>query len=146
MKKSEQPATKGDVTEAIEELAQMTHRSFVYMQDNMATKDDLNEVKMDVAEVKDDLAEVKNKLEILESKMATKDDLKAFATKQDLKAFATKQDFYQLEDRMDVKFDKLIERFDAALNTFSEAIHALIVSQEKMNNRLQAVEQKVFDR
>ena len=45
----------------------------------------------------------------IEERMATKEDLKAFATKEDLETFkiATKEDFKRLENKMDSEFSSV---------------------------------------
>jgi hypothetical protein len=49
------------------------------------------------------LAELEEALDKRFSKMATKEDLKAFATKEDLKAFATKDDLKAFATKDDLK-------------------------------------------
>jgi len=72
---------------------------FVFLQENMATKDDIADIRRDFA-TKDDL-----------KGFATKDDLRAFATKDDLKAFATKDDLRSMRDELMTHLDGIVKRF-----------------------------------
>ena len=53
-----------------------------------------------------------NTFQQLDSKMATKEDLKAFATKEDLKALATKEELDEAIGKVDEKIDKVDEKVD----------------------------------
>jgi alanine racemase len=66
-----EPATKKDVEEAAEELAQMTQRSFTYMQEHTATKDDV--------------AEIVERIDSIEQSMATKEDMSRMEDRIDAK-------------------------------------------------------------
>ena len=67
---------------------------------NLATKQDIEELKRDLA-TKEDVKRVRQDLDDIRKVMATKDDLKSLATKQDLddirKVMATKDDIRRLD-------------------------------------------------
>ena len=67
---------------------------------NLATKQDIEELKRDLA-TKEDVKRVRQELDDIRKVMATKDDLKSLATKQDLddirKVMATKDDIRKLD-------------------------------------------------
>jgi Uncharacterized conserved protein containing a coiled-coil domain len=67
---------------------------------NLATKQDIEELKRDLA-TKEDVKRVRQDLDDIRKVMATKDDLKSLATKQDLddirKVMATKDDIRKLD-------------------------------------------------
>jgi Uncharacterized conserved protein containing a coiled-coil domain len=67
---------------------------------NLATKQDIEELKRDLA-TKEDVKRVRQDLDDIRKVMATKDDLKSLATKHDLddirKVMATKDDIRKLD-------------------------------------------------
>jgi Uncharacterized conserved protein containing a coiled-coil domain len=72
---------------------------------NLATKQDIEELKRDLA-TKEDVKRVRQDLDDIRKVMATKDDLKSLATKQDLddirKVMATKDDLKSLATKQDL--------------------------------------------
>jgi len=87
--------TKPDVEKAVEELAQMTHRSFLDIEKRMVTKDELLEFREQTSQNFSELG-------------------------HDIK-----EDIAHLEDRLDAKLDKLIERFDKVIETFGQRVTIL---------------------
>ncbi|MEK9183290.1 MAG: hypothetical protein AAB849_02165 [Patescibacteria group bacterium] len=70
----------------------------------------------------------------IEERMATKEDLKAFATKDDLETFkiATKDDFKQLENKMDAEFSSVRSEIRSEISEVRKDIKDL--REEVKNN------------
>ncbi|WP_148682853.1 PD-(D/E)XK nuclease family protein [Pyrobaculum ferrireducens] len=116
------------------------------IKNTMATKKELEEVKNIMAKreelekigkrleeiesriaTKEDLKTLatKEELEDIKNRMATKEDLKAFATKEDLRAFATKEDLKAFATKEDLKIFATKEELRAEIRKLSIQITAL---------------------
>lgn len=96
-------ATKEDLKEEIETLAQITKRGFDQIEHSFATKKDLRGFA-----TKKDL-----------ERFATKDDLRNFATKDDLRNFATREELQQLREEIKVSHQEILFEF----KVLAENIH-----------------------
>lgn len=97
-------ATKKDIDVAVEELAGMVQRSFTHVEKNMATKEDI--------------LSLEKRLTSVEKRMATKDDLAELGNE-------LRKDMSHLEDHIDAKLDKIIDRFDIVIESHENRITAL---------------------
>ncbi len=91
-------------------------------------------LKEQLGEVHNRLDDVTQRIDSIESRMATKDDLKGFATKEDLNRFATKDD---LHSALDTQTKELQQYTDGVAATIIEAVDA---GFSKVNSRLDIVE------